>query len=381
LTTRLDSVDLLRGVVMVIMALDHVRDFFSNAPYDPLDLARTDPALFLTRWITHFCAPVFVFLAGSSAYLSLSRGRTKAGLARFLLIRGVLLVLLELTVVRFGWLFNLDYRFLFVQVIWALGWSMIVLAALVFLPTWAVAAFGIVMIAGHNLLDSIGPDRFGSLGWLWTILHNPGIMPLPGGRYIVVYPLIPWLGVIALGYGIGPILVREQSERRRWLIGIGITMTLAFVVLRAINQYGDPQPWSQQSDALFTVFSFINLTKYPPSLLFLLMTLGPSLIMLALLDSKIGPLGRPFVIFGRVPLFYYLLHLPLIHLIAVGIAYIRFGQASWLLDNAMGVPSQYGYDLPVVYLVWLTVIVVLFPVCRWYAGVKQRRPDTWLRYL
>lgn len=390
---RLDSVDFVRGVVMVVMALDHVRDFFHAyaKSFDPLDPSKTWTALFFTRWVTHFCAPTFVFLAGTGAFLSARRGRTRAELARFLLTRGLWLVLLELTLVRFGWFFNLDYHVMIAQVIWAIGWSLVVLAGLVFLPTRFVAAFGLALIFLHNLLDGVRADSLGPFRWLWVVLHEQNIlMPWPGFATFVAYPLVPWVGVTAVGYAFGSLLTQERAQRRRTMLLIGGAAVVLFVGLRALNVYGDPTPWSVQARGTwFTFLSFLNTQKYPPSLLFLLMTLGPSIIALALFDREGGPgrLARPFVVFGRVPLFYYLLHVPLMHLVAVVFAYVKYGRAEWLFLNwpppgaPQLEPEGYGYDLWVVYLVWLGVVVALYPLCRWFAGVKQRRRDAWLSYL
>ncbi|MDT7688902.1 MAG: hypothetical protein QOE46_1661 [Acidobacteriota bacterium] len=389
---RLYSVDALRGVVMVIMALDHVRDFFHvyAKSLDPLDPSQTWTTLFFTRWVTHFCAPTFVFLAGTGAFLSTRRGRTKKELSRFLLTRGLWLILLELTLVRFGWFFNFDYHFVFVQVIWAAGWSMIVLAGLVFLPVRAVAAFGLAMIFLHNALDRFRAADFGSLHWLWAMLHETSILvPRPGVIFLAAYPLIPWVGVMATGYACGELLLFERERRRRILFRIGGACVVMFIALRALNIYGDPAAWTVQGrGAWFTFLSFINTQKYPPSLLFLLMTLGPSLIALALFDREREPsaLMRPFVVFGRVPMFYYLLHVPLIHLVALIFAYAKYGHAEWLFMNWPPPgqpplePKGYGYSLRVVYAVWLGVVVALYPACRWFAAVKSRRRDAWLSY-
>ena len=387
---RLESLDFLRGLGMILMALDHVRHFFSNSlSVHATDLAQTDAPLFLTRWMTHFCAPAFVFLAGAGAFLSSTRGKTRSELARFLALRGLWLIFLELTVIRcFGWTFNFDYHYLMGGVIWALGWAMIVLAGLVYLPLWAIVAFGITMIGLHNLFDTVRPQSWGSFGWLWKVLHKPGqIEPVTGMHFKVAYPLIPWIGVMAAGYGFGALLLREPGKRRRWLWGIGTTLTLAFILIRALNIYGDPHRWSEQSSMLFTLFSFINCAKYPPSLLFLLMTLGPLILALALFDRKLGMLGRPFVVFGRVPLFFYLIHLPLIHGLAVVFSYSRYGQAHWLFENPplsrsapISFPEGYGYSLPTVYLLWLLVVLLLYPACLWFSKLKQRRRDAWLNY-
>jgi uncharacterized membrane protein len=390
---RLDSVDFVRGVVMVVMALDHVRDFFHAyaKALDPTDPARTWTALFFTRWATHFCAPTFVFLAGACAFLSARRGRTKPELARFLLARGLWLVLLELTLVRFGWFFNFDYRLMIAQVIWAIGWSMVALAGLVFLPTRVVAAVGLALISLHNLLDGVGAESFGPFRWLWVVLHEQNVLLLwPGSAVFVAYPLLPWVGVMAAGYAFGSLLTSERGRRRRRLLTIGGSAFALFVLLRALNVYGDPAPWVPQArGAWYTLLSFLNTQKYPPSMLFLLMTLGPSIIAVALFDRarEPGALARPFVVFGRVPLFYYLLHVPLIHLAAVLFAYAEYGRAEWLFMNwpPPGAPPLeprgYGYDLWVVYLVWLGVVAALYPPCRWFAGVKRRRRDAWLSYL
>ena len=382
--TRLDSVDLLRGLVMVVMALDHVREFLHYAAqqFDPTDLSRTSPALFLTRWVTHFCAPVFVFLAGAGAFLSGARGKTRGELSRFLLTRGLWLVLLEVTVIRFAWTFDPAYRVTPGQVIWAIGWSMVVLAALVHLPAWAATAFGVTLIALHNLLDPVTSASLGPFGWLWAILHTgEPLEPFAGRRFIPVYPLIPWVGVMAAGYGFGRVLLLERARRRRALLWLGTGLTLAFVALRASNLYGDPRPWSAQGDTLFTVFSFVNAQKYPPSLLFLLMTLGPSMLALRLFDREARPALRPLVTFGRVPLFYYVLHLFLIQLLAVVFAVARYGPRLKEAFAGGQLPQDYGYGLPVVYAVWLGVAVLLYLPCRWFAGVKRRRSEAWLSYL
>lgn len=381
--TRLDSVDLLRGLVMIVMALDHVRAYFHYATplFDPTDLSQTTPALFLTRWVTHFCAPVFVFLAGAGAYLSAARGKTRGELSRFLLTRGLWLVLLELTVIRLAWTFDPTYRFTPLQVIWAIGWSMVALSALVHLPAWAVTAFGVALIALHNLLDPLAPADFGPHGWLWSLLHEgEPLEAFRGRQFDPAYPLVPWIGVMAAGYGFGRLLLLERGRRRRVLLRLGVGLTLAFVLLRALNFYGDPRPWSAQGSALLTFFSFVNTQKYPPSLLFLLMTLGPALVALRLFDRGAGRLSRPLVTFGRVPLFYYVLHLYLIHALALSLAAARHGSR---LGEAFvgGAPPYFVYGLPTVYAVWIGVAAALYLPCRWFAGLKRRRRDAWLSYL
>jgi uncharacterized membrane protein len=389
--SRLYSVDMLRGLVMVIMALDHVRDFFSNAyAFDPTDLTRTNAALFFTRWITHFCAPVFVFLAGTGAFLSTSRGKTKKELAGFLLSRGLWLVFLDLFFVHtFGWWFNFDYHLLYGDVLWALGWSMVVLSGLIFLPVWSITAVGIAMVALHNLFDGVDADSFGPFRWLWAILHSGDILePRQGFHFVPGYPLVPWIGVMAAGYGFGTLLLRPKDERRKWLLVLGIGLTVAFIVIRATNFYGDPHAWATQKTGLFTFFSFINPEKYPPSLVYLLLTLGPAIIALALFERISHPRSLPFVTFGRVPLFYYLLHLVVIHALAIAFAYARYGQAGWMFKNitvpsnsVLPYPQGYGYRLWVVYAIWVGVVILLYPACRWFANVKSSRREAWLSYL
>lgn len=379
---RIEAIDVVRGVIMILMALDHVRDFFGNSGLNPTDPATTTVPLFFTRWITHFCAPVFFLLTGTGAYLSL-RKKSKRELSRFLFTRGLWLIFLELTVTRcLGWQFNFDYHVTLLLVLWALGWSMIVLSALVYLPAFAVTAFGVVMIATHNLLDSVD-----SSNPLWSILHSPNfILNRPGRIVFVTYALVPWIGVTAAGYGLGQIY-RWPSERRKpFLLRLGIGLTAAFLVLRGINYYGNPVPWSTQKSAIYTALSFLNTTKYPPSLLYLLMTLGPALLFLGAVDGRTPQWLRPALIVGKVPMFYYLLHIPLIHLIAVTVCYVRYGQVHWMFESPglaqfpITPPPGWGYSLPIVYLIWFVVVLTLYPMCRWFAGLKQRRSDAWLSY-
>ncbi len=381
---RLDSVDFLRGAVMIVMALDHTRDFFSYYRFDPLDLTRTTAALFFTRWITHYCAPVFVFLAGAGAFLSTSRGKTKPELAKFLLTRGLWLIFLEFTVIRFGWLFNVDYSLSFGQVIWAIGISMIALAGLIFLSLRVIAVFGIAMIALHNLLDGITPLQMGIFGWPWQIIHSGGIIIFaPHSFYVALYPLIPWIGVMAAGYAFGSLLLKDEPVRRRILLRLGIGMILGFILLRASNIYGDPIQWSSQKNSLFTVLSFIKCEKYPPSLLYLLMTLGPAITFLPLLEKMKGKFSSIVITYGRVPLFYYIIHIFLIHALAIAAAYFSVHEVRFLFSNnppgSWGI--QYGFGLAVVYLVWGCVVACLYFPCRWFADLKRRNKSVWLSYL
>ena len=401
---RIDSIDLLHGIIMVVMMLDHTHDFVHSAAFqfDPTDLSRTNVALFFTRWITHYCAPIFVFLAGTGAYLQFARGKSKKDLSRFLITRGLWLIVLEFTLVRLGPTFSVDYRFLgMMQVIWVIGVSMIVLAGLIHLPLRVIAGFGVAMIALHNLLD-----RFHVQGWqgpgsavpsygakLFIILHQAfepfPIVGWPSPVVFVLYPLIPWIGVMAAGYAFGVIYQWDTARRRRLLLMLGSAATVLFIVVRAINRYGDPAPWSQQSSTLFTVLSFLNTTKYPPSLLFLLMTLGPAMLALALFEWRgsspaTGRLRNFFVTFGRVPLFFYLLQWPTAHLIAV-IVHAAAGKPwRWMFGSLVGVeppPPGVGFNLAVVYACWLVGVLLLYPLCKWFAGVKARRRDWWLSYL
>jgi uncharacterized membrane protein len=409
---RVDSIDLLRGLVMVTMALDHTRDYFSDIrTYGPENLYASSFPLFMTRWITHFCAPTFVFLAGTGAFIFGTRVGSKKELAWFLLSRGLWLVILELTLTRWSWNFTLDFLNNGGAVIWAIGWSMVCLSGLVFLPTWAITLFGVLMICVHNLFDTYTPDDFRPVGWLWSILHSGGLVfKTEKMSFAAGYPLVPWIGVMAAGYGFGTFFLMERAERRRWFWAIGLALTLAFIVLRGMNSYGDGRTWSppndtdaqawskqmesmnrpvpprQMSDAEFSICSFLNCSKYPPSLLYLLMTLGPAIAALAVFDRELGPLGRFFVVFGRVPLFYYLLHLPLIHGLMLLCDVVRYhrppywGESFWGMDPAK-LPPGYGYSLPIVYLVWIAVVLLLYPLCRWYADYKRRHRSIWLSYL
>jgi uncharacterized membrane protein len=374
---RLDHVDLLRGLVMVIMVLDHVRDYLTNAHFDPTDLTRTNLVLFGTRWITHFCAPIFIFLAGASAWIAGTR-RTRAELTRLLLTRGLWLILLEFTVISFGWYFSTRWtvggR---AQVIWAIGASMVVLAGLIHLPRPAIAGFGLLLVLGHNLLDGITPESLGALAPLWHVLHVPGELGLVSLRY----PLVPWVGVMALGYVAGPTVFSRDAEASRRLVWVGGFLVFAFVELRLLNRYGDPSARLLDGDPATMLMSFLNTTKYPPSLLYLLMTLGPGLIALVALRGAKGPLASVLVTFGRVPFLFYVAHLYLVHSIAVAVGVAQGFPMSAMLTYFRDLPKAYGFGLPVVYLVWLSVVAALYPVCRRYATHKARSRAWWLSYL
>jgi uncharacterized membrane protein len=378
--SRIDSIDLLRGLVMVVMALDHVRDFFGAGGGNVRDIG--DAGLFLTRWVTHFCAPTFILLAGVSAYLHGARGHSTRDTSRFLLTRGLFLIVLELTLVRVAWRFNYDLSIFVFQVIWVLGAAMVVLALLVHLPRWAIAAIGLAMVAGHNLLDGIRAEDLGSAGFAWAFLHQPALLRVAGVGVYPFYSLLPWVGVMALGYALGPIMRLERGQRRRWLLRLGAGISVGFVLLRATNLYGDPTAWTSYDNVVSTVLSFINCEKYPPSLLYLMMTLGPMLMLLAVFEQARGRVADSIITIGRVPLLYYVAHLYLIHALAVLYAAVTVGDSAWLFAGApLRKPAGYGLPLGGLYVVWLLVVVSLYPVCRWFADLKQRRREWWWSYL
>ncbi len=365
--SRLTSIDTVRGLIMVVMALDHARDFLGLKAFVATDLSHTTAAYFMTRWVTHFCAPGFMFLAGVSAFLS-SRQKSKPELTRFLLSRGLWLVFAELTFISWAWQFSFSApRFL---VIWALGWSMVFLAAMIWLPRWLVATLSVAIIASHNLLDGFHVTPQGAMEWAFAVMHQRA--PPVG------YPLIPWVAVMALGFVMGPVFTLETFQRRRVLIIAGLSCIAGFVLVRATNWYGDSSPWVPQSDALFTVFSFVNTSKYPPSLLYLLMTLGPIFLLLAAAELVTAPV---LLVFGRVPFFFYALHLVLLHLMALVVAANQGFEVSQVLTWFVSFPQAYGLGLGPVYLGWVGVVVALYWPCRWFAGVKARRRDWWLSYL
>jgi uncharacterized membrane protein len=368
---RIISIDVLRGFVMALMALDHTRDFFGTSDFNPRDVM--EPALFLTRWVTHFCAPTFILLAGLSAFLY-GRGRSAEDLSRFLLIRGFWLILIDLTLIKFGWRFEVDPYRLSTGVIFVTGVSMVALSALVWLPRLVIASVTLIMLAGHNLLDSIRAEELGEASWAWHVLHEPGLVPLGDGvNLYVLYTLVPWVGVMAAGYLLGPLMQLEERARQRLLFGLGAAVTLGFIILRATNLYGDPAPWTAQETWLSTGLSFFNCEKYPPSLLYLMMTLGPALMLLAFFEHVRGAVVRLLATFGRVPFFYYVVHISLIHGLAVGVAFAMTG----ILTSTPAI----GLSLAGVYLVWLLVLALLYPICRWFAELKEDGSGWWWSYL
>lgn len=382
---RIESIDLLRGIVMVFMALDHVRDYFHADAfvYDPMDLSSTNVVLFFTRWITHFCAPVFVFLAGTSAFMVGSR-KGKNDLALFLVKRGLWLVFLELTVINFGWFFNFHFPFVALIVIWALGIGMIVLAGCVYLPWKIILSLGILLVAGHNLLDPVHVAGRDATAVLWSILHDPNFFPIDEGHNLFVgYPVIPWIGVMLLGYSFGRLYTStyDVEKRRKILMYLGTGMILSFIVIRLINVYGDSHYWTVQPSPMFTVLSFLNVTKYPPSLLYVLMTLGPAILFLAFAENISNGFSKMIIVLGRVPLFYYVLHIYLIHLFAIVAGGLTGYEASkWIFDvwlNNSPDLKGYGFNLGVVYLIWILLVVILYPLCKWFQAYKANHPEKW----
>lgn len=362
---RIDSIDILRGIVMVIMALDHTRDFFQPINYNPTDLTQASTALFLTRFITHYCAATFVFLAGTGSFLFLSRGKTKSEAFRFLLSRGIWLVILELTIIHWGWGGGL-----FLQVIWAIGISMIILAFLIYLPKPVILLFGLILIFGHDLFDSVNPASFTPNGQiLWDFLHVQTNVTLWGNGVFILYPLIPWVGVMATGYCFGELFTIDAATRKKWLVILGSSALVLFVLIRFFNFYGDPFLWREQGSLHRTILSFINVSKYPPSLDYLLITLGPGMLLLAYLEDKSNSLTGIFVVFGRVPLFYYILHLYLLHLLAI------------LTGMITGQGANLTFTLPYVYLVWLLAVTLLYFPSRWFMQYKKTHKQWWLSYL
>lgn len=387
---RIESIDLLRGVVMIIMALDHVRDYFHGSAYlyDPTDLSQTSAPIFFTRWITHFCAPIFMLLAGISACLYGSKKGLKE-LSFFLLTRGIWLILLEIFIVTLEWTFNPHYTTYILQVIWAFGISMLVLSILIYLPRPAIGLIGIVLIAGHNLLDQVQVPGNGFPAFGWAFLHRQQFFSFGSLQVMVGYPVLPWIGLICLGYYLGAIYAPEVEpvQRKKKLLSLGLGIIAVFVLLRFSNWYGDPSRWSVQKNALFTFMSFLNTTKYPPSLLYILMTTGPALVFLALMEKPLNRVSEIIVVFGRVPMFYYLIHIFFIHLLAI-IAAMATGHPWWVMVNlttwvtANAQLKGYGFSLATVYAVWVLVIVALYPLCRRFDAYKRAHQSKkkWLSY-
>lgn len=386
---RVQSIDILRGVVMIIMALDHVRDFFHVDAFqgDPLNPATTTPILYFTRYITHFCAPTFVFLAGTSAYLVGLR-KTKASLSSFLIKRGLWLILIEVFVISLGLTFNPLYNTIILQVIWAIGISMVFLGLAVRLPYKVIFAIGALIVLGHNLLDYPEAARNQEVPFIWDLLHN-GRFDIytyaPNRVLIIAYAFVPWMGIMFMGYCAGKLFEAtvDSHKRQKALLLIGAALVTLFVVLRLINSYGNPFPWTPQHNTLGSFFSFMNVQKYPPSLMYASITLGPALIVLALIEHVRNRFTEFAKVFGRVPFFYYVLHFYIIHIVTVIAFYIEgygtkdiVGQTPFLFR-----PVQFGYPLWVVYIIWAALIIALYPFCKWYNKYKATHSQWWLSYL
>jgi len=389
-TSRIASIDIIRGAVMILMAIDHVR------VYSGLPAGGPTPGIFFTRWITHFCAPAFIFLACTSIFFY---ARKHTDVSRFLLVRGAWLIFLELTILRFAWTFNFDFaHYEMAGVLWVIGCCMILMAGLVKLPLQVTAAIGVILIAAHNLMDShLGKllDGMDSnrLSALWKIGYigffaGPVQFGPNGPNLIVLYSIVPWIGVMAAGYAFGKILLLDPASRNRACLLLGLGAIALFLLLRGFNLYGDPRPWHgpNANSPMPAVLSFLNCTKYPASLDFLLITLGPVIALIPILETASDALSRIIAMFGRVPFFYYVLHIPLIHTLALVVSKIRLGYVSpWLFTNhPMGNPEPpdgYTWSLPLLYAVWAVTILLLYPACRWFVNVKAKRQDWWLKYL
>ncbi len=390
---RIESIDILRGIAMVIMALDHTRDYFHIGANldDPLNLATTTPFLFFTRWITHFCAPIFVFLSGTSIYLQSLR-KTKKELSAFLIKRGLWLIFVEIAIISLAWTFNPFYNVIPLQVIWAIGICMVILGLLIHLPFKLILALGLLIVLGHNLLDYPEAAEGFKAGFWWDILHTGYFTPYEFAKNhfaLIVYPFLPWLGLMMLGYCTGKLFSTDYTEvqRRKVLLGIGFSLIAVFVLLRAINIYGDPHAWSSQKNGLFTFLSFMNVYKYPPSLLFMCMIIGPGFLLLAWLE-KIKNVFTEFMrIFGRVAFFYYIIHLYLIHLISAILFFVRGHSMQEAINSMPNLPFMFllpgeGYNLWITYCVWLLVVITLYPLCKWYDKYKTNHKEKWwLSYL
>jgi uncharacterized membrane protein len=393
-TSRLTSLDALRGTVMIIMAIDHVRDFFDrySMSNSPTDLSQTSAIMFFTRWITHFCMPVFMFCAGAAAFLWWNRGKkTRGQLSWFLVTRAVWFLGLEALVMNFAYSFNVSaHSLILLLVLYIFGACMLLMAALIRLPLRWLAVLSFAIIALHNLLDPYSASHFGRFAWAWHLLHQPGVIMLANRPAFVVYPILPWIGVIAGGFCFAQLFTLGETAHRRITMRLGLAITAAFLVIRAINIYGDPSHWTKQKSAVFTALSFINCTKYPASLDYVLMTIGPALLLLAWYDRVRFSTRNPLIVFGRVPLFYFVLHFYAIHILLGVMSYIRYGSRTFsFIFNAMPAmggpgevyPPDFGYPLWVTYAIWIGLVAGLYPLCRWFAQYKATHRSRWLSYL
>ena len=387
---RIESIDLLRGVVMVIMALDHTRHYFHLGAFEnsPTDLTVTTPVIFFTRFITHFCAPVFVFLAGTSAFLYGSK-KTKPALFKFLITRGFWLIFVELAIMSFIWYFDIHYTNFYLQVIWAIGISMIILAILIHLPPKILLVVGLLLVCGHNLLDGVTVEGKSITSLIWYLLHQESFIKFSENFVLMVgYPVLPWIGVMVLGYCFGRFYSKdfEVATRKKWLLRLGLGAIVLFLILRGTNVYGDLVPWTTQKNITYTILSFLNVTKYPPSLSFLLITLGPALLFLYATETIKNKFTDFFLVFGRVPFFYYILHLLVIHLFALLGLMITGGDWRIMILSGdvftNGKLGSYGYPLWVVYLIWIGIVLLLYPLSKRYMIYKTNNKDKWwLSYL
>jgi uncharacterized membrane protein len=378
-THRIPSIDILRGLIMVVMALDHVRDFFSATPFRPEDLTQTSVPLFFTRWITHFCAPTFIFLSGISIFLFQQRRSTRQEVSLFLLTRGLWLVVLEIVVITFFVQFG--YALILLTVFWVIGWSMVFMAALIWLPRWLLITLAVVIIGGHNALPNIATVT--PQNALAAVLHNtPFVLQLGKQPVLVAYTIFPWVGVMLAGYLIGSWFLYEPARRDKLLVTAGIASLVLFVVLRGINLYGDPAPWSMQPrGAVYSALSFINVSKYPPSLLFISLTVGVGLLLLCVFNRWTSRVTSFFQVYGQVPFFYYLLHLPLMNIGALIWTYLAFGKPinlSFMMPNC---PVGYHPNLLRAYLAWVLVVAVLYFPCRWFGRYRKEKGYWWLSYM
>ncbi len=384
---RINSIDLLRGIVMIIMALDHTRDYFHNQALldDPLNLQTTTPALFATRWITHLCAPAFVFLSGTSAYLQSLR-KTKKQLSLFLLTRGLWLILVEVVIMTLGITFDIQYQIIILQTIWSIGISMVVLSAVIWLPFPAIISLGLIIVLGHNSLDYYEAASDKNYTLIYSLLHFPGAHSGGGRTLLVFYPFLPWAGTMMLGYCFGKYYLADIMNRNKRSILLGAGLIVFFIIVRFTNLYGDPLEWKEQPSLLYTFFSFINTQKYPPSLLYLCVTIGPSMIILGLVGNVKNKFADAITVFGRVPLFFYILHFYLLHLLSSILFFMNGHSFEEGVKGAERVPFKFlmpgeGFGLPGVYLVWLAVILILYPLCKWFADYKRTHTNWWLSYI
>lgn len=389
-TYRITSIDILRGLVMIIMALDHTRDFFHQPAMisDPLNPATTTVPIYFTRWITHFCAPVFVLLSGVSAYLA-SLKKTPQEASLFLIKRGLWLVIVEIVIVTFGITFNPFYNFIVLQVIWAIGWSMVILGLLSLISYKAILITGIILFFGHNILDSVTLPETGTTGVLWKLFFRASgsIFSLDSSHFVGdMYAILPWTGVMLIGYSIGYWFRKDfpAEKRKKLLLTAGAGLIVAFIVLRFANAYGNPSPWIKGESFIDNLLAFLNTNKYPPSLHYLAMTLGPACLALALLENVKGKLTDIISVYGKVPFFYYILHFYLIHIITVIVFFATGHTSAEIVDPNLPFlfrPLFFGYGLPVVYAIWLSVVVLLYLPCKKYSNYKLTHKQWWLSYV